>query len=112
MLPILNPVVFPDELLGILSKHLKNPKASTWSDGRLAMQLRQYDLKQTKDEEIHLLDLQVGNTFSFNDRLFKKIYKRRTRILCQECSTGRKYLIPQQAVVKLVEVRSVWNLNQ
>jgi len=102
MLPLLDPLVFPDDLLRLLARHLKNPKASTWSDSRLCIALRNYDTGSSNENEQHLDELDEGNTFSFNDRLFTKLNKRRTRVLCQECSTGRKYLIPKQAIVTVV----------
>ena len=102
MLPLVNPMIFPDDLIRPLAKHLKNPKASTWSDSKLSMALRKYDIVPADNNEHHLDDLEEGNTFSFNDRLFKRLNKRRTRVLCQECSTGRKYLIPQQAIVRKI----------
>lgn len=36
MLPFLNPDVFPSEILPILAKHFKNPKASSDTDVKLA----------------------------------------------------------------------------
>ena len=94
MLPLVNPLVFPDDLIRLLAKHLKNPKASTWSDSHLSMALRKYDTRNTDISEQHLDEIKDGMDFKFNDRLFTKLEKRRTRVLCQECSTGRKYLIP------------------
>jgi hypothetical protein len=102
MLPLVNPLVFPDDLLRLLAKHLKNPKASTWSDAHLSMALRKYNTGNSKLDELHLDEIINGNDFKFNDRVFTKLEKRRTRVLCQESTTGRKYLIPKQAVVKLI----------
>ena len=102
MLPLVDPLIFPEDLLRILAKHLKSPKASTWADSKLYMVLRSYNENLSEIDEHHLEELEEGNTFSFNDRLFTKLSKRRTRVLCQECSTGRKYLIPKQALVKMV----------
>jgi hypothetical protein len=102
MLPLVNPLVFPDDLIRLLAKHLKNPKASTWSDSHLSMALRKYDTRNTDISEQHLDEIKDGMDFKFNDRVFTKLEKKRTRVLCQECSTGRKYLIPKQAVVNVV----------
>jgi len=102
ILPLVNPLVFPDELMRLLAKHLKNPKASTWSDAQLSMALRKYNTSNSVLDELHLDEINDGKDFKFNDRVFTKLEKRRTRVLCQESSTGRKYLIPKQAVVKLI----------
>jgi hypothetical protein len=99
MLPVLNPLVFPEDLLQLLARHLKNPKASTWSDSRLAIALHSYDASGMDENQKYLDEISSGETFIFNDREFKKLNKRRTRVLCQDCKTGRKYLIPKQAIV-------------
>lgn len=101
MVPLINPMVFPDDLLGLLARHFKNPKASTWSDSRLVMALRTFDDDGIDPDELHLDELAEGASFLFNDRKFIKINKRRTRILCKDQISGRKYLIPKQAVVKI-----------
>ena len=43
MLPFLNPNIFPAELLPLLAKHFKNPKASSDTDVPLAYALKQFD---------------------------------------------------------------------
>ena len=98
MLPLLNSLVFPDDILKLLARHMKNPKASTSSDHRLVMALRKYD-EESNEDELHLGEIEDGRAFTFNNRQFKKLNKRRTRILCEEIKTGKKYLIPMQAVV-------------
>jgi len=102
MLPLVNPLVFPDDLIRLLAKHLKNPKASTWSDAHLSMALRKYNTGGSELDELHLDEINDGKDFKFNDKVFTKLEKRRTRVLCQDNSTGKKYLIPKQAVVKLI----------
>ena len=103
MLPLVNNLVFPDELLRLLSRHLKNPKASTWSDSKLTIALRKYDTIELHPDDQHLDEVEAGRNFQFNNRVFRKIEKRRTRVLCLEHSSGRKYLIPKQALVRIVE---------
>jgi SprT protein len=43
MLPFLNPYVFPNELISLLAKHFKNPKASSDTDVNLALALKNMD---------------------------------------------------------------------
>src|SRR5690606_20441748 len=43
MLPFLNPDIFPLELLPMLAQHFKNPKATSDTDAKLALALKEYD---------------------------------------------------------------------
>lgn len=48
MLPFLNPEIFPNEILPLLAKHFKNPKASSDTDIQLAYALKQFDAPNDK----------------------------------------------------------------
>ena len=97
MLPFLNPSIFPNNLLPLLAKYLKNPKASTSSDVNLTYALKQFDHKLEKN---YIFELEHGSVFTFNNRIFKKGNKRRTRFECVEISTNKIYLFNQNAEVK------------
>jgi len=77
MLPLLNPDIFPDEILRALAKHMRNPKASSQSDSNLVKIMRGYDVKQFIGS--YLEDVVEGEQFLFNKRQFKKLQKKRTR---------------------------------
>jgi SprT protein len=47
MLNFLNPAIFPDDVLKVLSVHLKHPKASTCTDVNLGTILKKYDHKKS-----------------------------------------------------------------
>jgi hypothetical protein len=98
MLPMLRNDIFPDDVLRVLARHMKNPKASSYSDPKLIAALSRYD----KDQNGVLLS-QVKNNeqFIFNKRQFTKLELRRTRAVCKEEKSGRKYLISQTAKVQL-----------
>jgi SprT protein len=100
MLPLLNDQVFPDDILRVLAKHMKNPKASSTSDKHLFMTLRKYDQEMNL---IFLSDLDLGTKFLLNKKVYQKIEKRRTRSICIEVSSHRKYLIAETATVKIFE---------
>ena len=52
------------------------------------------------DLEITMVnDLKKGDIFDFNDKKFKIIEKRRTRYLCKNIDSGRKYLVSGVAIV-------------
>lgn len=101
MLPLLRPEVFPDDILRALAKHMKNPKASSAADPALMGVLSKYDETHTSG---HVLkDLQLDTAFSFRKRIFKKLQEKRTRAVCLELKTGRRYLIPMVAEVEIVD---------
>jgi hypothetical protein len=101
MLPLLHPAVFPTDLLNRLKIHMKNPTASSYSDPLLAKMIKKYDPDQPV-LEFYLEEIESGEKFKLNGRTYEKIQKRRTRSLCQEIHSGKRYLIPETAMVKKV----------
>ena len=99
MLPTLHPDLFPNDILKILARHLKNPKASTYSDPELVLVLRTYS-KQIDENLKSLISLSPGDNFYFNKREFVRLEKRRTRVLCKDYHTGKKYLISGYVLVQ------------
>ncbi|SDS04220.1 hypothetical protein SAMN04515667_1277 [Formosa sp. Hel1_31_208] len=100
MLPFLNPDIFPSELLPLLAKHFKNPKASSDTDVPLAFALKQFDLPNDKT---FIFEVPLHQTFKlYNGRTFRKGLKRRTRYECVEVKTGKIYLFNANAEVDMV----------
>jgi len=98
MLPMLNPTIFSNELLSVLAKHLKNPKASLSADPQLwAILFSSSDKNAT-----YIKDIDEGDEFIFKQRVFKKVKSRRTRALCYESKTGNNYLIPLLAKIEKI----------
>jgi len=97
--PVLNTEVFPEPLLSVLERHMRNPKAAAGSDPKLWLALK--DFNQEADDCI-LNTLADGSSFIFKKKQFVRIEKRRTRILCREVRSKRLYLIPGIADIKLV----------
>lgn len=102
MLPLLTPDIFPDDLLKVLARHLKKPRASTHSDHRLVEIMRKYSPQSENCNQTILRDLETGLIFKFNDRIFEKLEMQRTRIVCKEQRSGKKYLIPEIALVDVI----------
>ncbi len=101
--PLLNNTIIPEALLLVLINYLKNPKASSLGDSALVQALRIYDIKDehsTEEATIELKQLPVGNHFILGNRLFCKGELRRTRYLCTDISSKKKYLIASLALVK------------
>jgi hypothetical protein len=99
MMPVLNDGVFPRDILIPLRLHMANPKASTGADYFLMKELKKYDSKETIDGAILLGDLKIGSRFELRRRVFEKLETRRTRVLCKELSSGKRYLISSHAEV-------------
>ena len=100
MHPLLNESIFPAQMLPALQNYFSNPKASSCSDLALLKALR---LQDKKEEDLFLSEIPIGSTFLLKDRAFMKEEKRRTRSLCREIASGKKYYISEGAFVELVK---------
>jgi hypothetical protein len=103
MEPVLKDSIFPIDILVPLRLHMKSPSASSARDLFLMKEMSKYDQKISDKEELFLSDLTPGNSFLLSGRKFKKGETRRTRILCEEIGTGKKYLVSRLAKVKLLD---------
>ncbi len=101
MLPFLRPEVFPADLLPILAKHFKNPKASSDTDTQLALALKQFNEPNGKT---YVFELPLGQSFKlYNGKVFKRGEKRRKRFECVEVKTGKLYLFNPNAEVEQLD---------
>lgn len=99
--PILDINLFPNGLQILINEHMKNPKSSFSYDSLLEMELNKYD--NDNDNYTYLEEIDIGDIFRYNnDKLYKKIAKRRKRYLCIESDSGRKYLFLAHAKVELI----------
>ncbi|XOV91098.1 MAG: SprT-like domain-containing protein [Bacteroidota bacterium] len=98
--PVLNEEIFPPMVLHAIQNYFKNPKASSCSDPTLYNVLRKFD---HPSDTVPLKSLNIGDKFDFNGRIFQKKEIKRTRAVCLEIATGRKYLINEIASVKIVD---------
>lgn len=101
MVPFIRPEIFPPNLLPLLARHFKNPKASSDTDATLSLALKQYDAKNDKN---YIFELPYGSVFRIsNGKIFKKIAQRVKRYECVEMSSGRTYLFNPNAEVELLK---------
>jgi SprT protein len=100
MLPVVRAEVFPPALKLEVIRHFQNPKASVSADPRLQFVLRRFTGEQTKPI---LSEIRLGQKFEFQQRIFTKLEDRRTRVLCLEEASQRKYLISKVVEVDLYE---------
>lgn len=100
ILPFLRPDIFPSELLPLLAKHFKNPKASSDTDTQLALALKQFNEKNGKH---YVFEVPLGQAFKlYNGKVFKRGNQRRKRFECVEVKTGKLYLFNPNAEVELI----------
>ncbi|WP_299127238.1 SprT-like domain-containing protein [uncultured Winogradskyella sp.] len=100
MLPFLRPEVFPVDLLPLLAKHFKNPKASSDTDATLALALKQFDEPNNKN---YVFEVNFNQRFKlYNNRVFIRGNKRRKRFECVEENTGKIYLFNPNAEVEIL----------
>lgn len=100
--PVLLSEIFPEKIFFLLTRHMQNPKASSFADAALTKALRTFD--ENAHADIVLSDLPEGSTFRLNGRYFKKGKLKRTRILCKEVNSRRQYLVPAEALVSDVQL--------
>ena len=100
MLPFLTLDIFPDDILRVLSLHMKNPKASSSSDEHLVRILRSYN----DSNSITVSDIPFNTRFTHNDkRVFIKKEKKVKRYLCLEESTNKLYLFNPNAEIQTLD---------
>lgn len=97
--PILVDSIFPRDILVPLRLHIKNPSASSAKDLFLMKEMSKYDLNVKNSAEKFLADLPSGQSFILQGRRFTKRETRRTRVMCEEVSTGKKFLVSKLAKV-------------
>lgn len=101
MVPFIRPEVFPTQLLPLLARHFRNPKASSDTDATLALALKQFDPPNDKN---YVFEIPYGSVFRIhNGKIFKKIAIRVKRYECEEIATGKIYLFNPNAEVELIK---------
>tara|TARA_R110002049_G_scaffold199845_1_gene370311 strand:- start:1637 stop:2236 length:600 start_codon:yes stop_codon:yes gene_type:complete len=100
MLPFIRPEIFPTKVLPVIANHFKNPKASSDTDAKLSLALKQFDVGTNKS---YVFELPLGSIFRiYNGKLFKKGNRRVKRYECIELSTGKTYIFQPNAEVELI----------
>ncbi|WP_337043027.1 SprT-like domain-containing protein [Emticicia sp. 17c] len=101
MLPLLTEQVFHETILVPLAQYMRNPAASSVRYAPLAIALQSFDAVQQNG--ILLVEVADKQWFTFRNTVFQKLEKRRTRVLCMERNSKRRWTILATARVTLVE---------
>ncbi|WP_394758313.1 SprT-like domain-containing protein [Flavobacterium sp.] len=100
MVPFIRPEIFPSQLLPLLARHFRNPKASSDTDATLSLALKQFDPENDKN---YIFEIPYGSVFRIhNGKIFKKVALRLKRYECLEMNSGRTYLFNPNAEVELL----------
>ena len=97
--PVLTSNIFPDSVIRAFGSYMRNPKASSCSDPKLLAALRPYDQRPAT----FLSEIAIGDWFVFQGRLFRHLEKKRTRHVCLEKKSNKKFLISGHASVEKAE---------
>lgn len=95
--PAITTGLLPKTVEAALMRSLANTKASSCSDTHLSRALRQFD--EHDEGVLTLEELPKNATFTLQGRQFKKGDLRRTRYLCEELASRRRFLIHALATV-------------
>ena len=104
--PLLKPEILPIELIIPLTEYLENPAATTQGAKPLMNALRMFDTHKDLDS-IVLTNVEAGENFELNGRIFTKGELRRTRFLCTDRRSGKRYVIASNALVKKIDANNL-----
>lgn len=96
--PILDRDMLPDDIEEALKKSLHNLKASTCTDKNLYRALKRYD--NSTDNSVLLEQLNDHDYFRLGKRIFRRGELQRTRFMCEEVKSRRKFLVSGLAEVE------------
>ena len=97
MRPFMRLNIFPDDVRHAIIGYMRDPGASSCSDDNLMRVLKRYD---KPSELVHLETLGMHAEFLYNEKLFVKGPRIRTRFKCAEKRTGHIYFFAALAEVK------------
>ena len=100
MRPFMRLDIFPDDVRAAIIGYMRDPGASSSSDDNLMRVMKKYD---RPSDLVHLETLPMHTEFLYNERIFIKGAKQRTRFRCAEKNTRHVYLFAGLAEVKKVE---------
>lgn len=89
LIDLLEAHVLPQKLEMPVGRHMSKPRATLAGDPHLRRALREFD----DQPAVYLEELTDGSHFEIRGRRFIKEQKRRTRYLCSDQTTGKKFLV-------------------
>lgn len=100
-MPVLNINCFPPNIVPLLAKYFKNPKASSDTDVDLVRALKKYD---RKNNQLYIYNLRHGDIFeSGKGKIFKFDKKLVKRYKCLEIKSNKYYLFNANSEIKKLD---------
>lgn len=96
LMPLIEKGIFPADLEQAVKSYIHNPSASSCLDDKLMVALKKYNLIKLP----FLKEITLGSRFKFNDRIYIKGEKQRTRFHCIADGSREIYLISGLAEVE------------
>ena len=106
LLPVLNTTIFPEPILVPLVHYAQNPKYSTSSHLPLMLALQAFDASSSSVRNSSLVplhELSEGDIFKINRKVFIYGTLRRTRVVCLEKNSKKRYTVAAHAMVEKLE---------
>ena len=100
LLPTLNIETFPTSILSPLTQYSYNPTASTGTFLPLMQALKSIDAPHS--DLVMVSELSEGQAFRLQQKVFIRGTQRRTRIVCIEKTSQKRYLVAAHAWVELM----------
>ncbi len=105
LIPYIGKGIFPQDVEKALISYLRNPAASTCTDPGLFKALYRYDEQKPGHKLVD--DIEPGQWFQTEEgRVYEKIEQLRTRCLCRDIVSRRKYFFP--GIVEVKHIRRDW----
>lgn len=101
LIPFIGKKIFPQDVERALIAYIQNPAASTCSDQRLFKALYRYDEQKPGYKLVD--DIEIGQWFECEDRIFEKVAQMKTRSKCQCLTTRKMYLF--QGIMEVKHIR-------
>lgn len=103
MVPFLNPLIFPNDLLPLLANHFRNPSASSDTDARLSIAMKRFDVQDVNNKTCFIYEIPIGSHFkTYNGKVFKRGPLRVKRFECLEIESGKLYTFKANAEVEML----------
>ncbi|MDR2121966.1 MAG: transcription elongation protein SprT [Flavobacteriaceae bacterium] len=87
--------VYEEELKILLKNYARNPKAGFYADKDLS----EYFVRRQNPDILLLKDWEYKKLFKVNNKIFYKLERVKTRYICIEQKTGKKYLIRENTPI-------------
>ncbi len=100
LLPTLNIETFPTSILSPLTQYSYNPTASTGTFLPLMQALKSIDAPHS--DLVMVSELSEGQAFRLQQKVFIRGTQRRTRIVCIEKTSQKRYLVAAHAWVEIM----------